>query len=111
MGSGLIIIRGRTIMLKHYLMIALRNLLKNKTQSFINIFGLALGLSASIMIMLVNHSELTRDAFWKDAEKIYVVEQKGMPGDPDYRLSTLTPEVNHQIKDFFPEVRHCARYF
>src|SRR5690606_34670899 len=102
MGSGIIITQGRTIMLKHYLMIALRNLLKNKTQSFINIFGLALGLSASIMIMLINHSELTRDSFWKDAEHIYVVEQIGSHGNPDFRSKHLTAEIKHQLKDFFP---------
>lgn len=98
-------------MLKHYLMIALRNLLKNKTQSFINIFGLALGLSASIMIMLINHSELTRDAFWKDAEKIYVVEQLGDQQRADARFSHLQHETKHQLKDFYPEIAYSARLF
>lgn len=98
-------------MLTHYLMIALRNLLKNKAQSFIIIFGLALGLAACIIIMLVNHAELTRDAFWKDADKIYVVEQIGSPGQPDSHMRTLNAEVKHQIEDFFPEIRHSARLF
>ena len=42
-------------MIKNYLKIAWRNLIKNKSSSFINIGGLAVGLACSLLIVLVGH--------------------------------------------------------
>ncbi len=63
-------------MLKHYLIVALRNLIKHKINSLIKVLGLALGLAAALLVMIVNYSELTWDAFWPDAEQIYMVSTK-----------------------------------
>lgn len=63
-------------MLKHYLIVALRNLIKHKINSLIKVLGLALGLAAALLVMIVNYSELTWDAFWPDAERIYMVSTK-----------------------------------
>ena len=60
-------------MLKNYLTIAFRNLLKYKLHSFINIFGLALGLASSIIIFLYANTELTFDKVHEKAENIYQV--------------------------------------
>lgn len=61
-------------MFKHYLIIALRNLVKNKINSAIKIIGLALGFSAGLIVLIVNYSELTWDSFWVDSDKIYKFE-------------------------------------
>lgn len=68
-------------MFKHYLLIALRNLLKNKINSAIKIIGLGLGLAAVLTVILVNYSELTWDAFWKDADQIYLVRGESRIGN------------------------------
>lgn len=60
-------------MLKHYLAIALRNLVKQKINSAIKIVGLALGIAATMLVMIVNYSELTWDSFWKEADQVYMV--------------------------------------
>jgi putative ABC transport system permease protein len=60
-------------MLKNYLKIAVRNLLKYKTFSFINIFGLAVGMACTLLILLWVDDELSFDRFHNNAENIYLV--------------------------------------
>lgn len=55
------------------LKIALRNLWKNKTSSIINITGLAVGLSAALLLLLYVHYEMSFDRYFKDSDKIYQV--------------------------------------
>jgi putative ABC transport system permease protein len=58
-------------MLQNYLKIALRNLLRNKVYSFINILGLAIGVSACLVIFLLVSFEMSFDNFHPDRERIY----------------------------------------
>ena len=58
-------------MLQNYLKIALRNLLRNKVYSFINILGLAIGVSACLVIFLLVSFELSFENFQPDRERIY----------------------------------------
>jgi putative ABC transport system permease protein len=60
-------------MLKNYLKIALRNLLRNKVYSFINILGLAIGVCACLVIFLLVSFELSFENFQPDRERIYRV--------------------------------------
>ncbi|MEJ1237442.1 ABC transporter permease [Chryseolinea sp. T2] len=68
-------------MLKNYLTIGLRNLLRNKGYSFINIGGLALGMSVAMLIGLWVHDELTFNHYHKDYDKIGQLMKSGI--DPD----------------------------
>jgi putative ABC transport system permease protein len=58
-------------MLKTYLKIAFRNLSRNKVFSFINIFGLAIGLATCLLITLYILDELSYDRQIKDGDRIY----------------------------------------
>ena len=58
-------------MLKSYLTIFMRILMRQKVYSFINIFGLAIGFAASLLIALYFNDELSYDKFHKDADRIY----------------------------------------
>ncbi len=58
-------------MLKNYLKIALRNLIKNKVFSIINIVGLSVGLTAGILLFLWIKDELSYDSFHPKSEQIY----------------------------------------
>jgi putative ABC transport system permease protein len=60
-------------MIRNYLTIAFRNLRRNKVFSFINIFGLALGLACSMLILLWVQDELTWDRFHPNIDKLYRV--------------------------------------
>ncbi|SOE22057.1 ABC-type antimicrobial peptide transport system, permease component [Spirosomataceae bacterium TFI 002] len=57
-------------MLKNYIKIAWRNLVKHPSYSFINIFGLALGMAVAILIGLWVHGELNFNSNFKNADRI-----------------------------------------
>jgi putative ABC transport system permease protein len=71
-------------MLKNYFIVALRNFWRNKTFSLINIIGLAIGISAALVIFLIVSYDLSFDHFEKDHDRIYrltsVYTWKGQTG-------------------------------
>ena len=60
-------------MLKNYFTTAFRNFRSNKTFSIINVLGLAIGISAALVIFLIVHYEFSFDKFEKDGDRIYRV--------------------------------------
>ena len=68
-------------MLKNYLRITLRNLIKQKLYAFINIFGLAVGIAFCALIFLYVHDELTFDRFHEKADRIYRVTTQNLTPD------------------------------
>jgi putative ABC transport system permease protein len=64
-------------MLKNYFRVALRNFWRNRAFSAINILGLAIGISASLIIYLLVYYDFTFDKFEKDRDRIYRVVAMG----------------------------------
>ena len=62
-------------MLKNYLLVAFRNLTKNKAFSFINIVGLAIGMAACLLILQYVTFELSYDNFHAKKDRIYRINQ------------------------------------
>jgi putative ABC transport system permease protein len=62
-------------MLKNYLKIAFRNLLKHRAYSFINVAGLAIGMACCIVILLIVQHQLSFERFFKDSDRLYRVVQ------------------------------------
>jgi len=60
-------------MLRNYLMIAFRNIRKEKSFSLINVLGLAIGLAASILLILFIRSEFSYDQYHEKANQIFRV--------------------------------------
>ncbi|MGH7452358.1 MAG: ABC transporter permease, partial [bacterium] len=58
-------------MLKNYLKITLRNLRKHKVYSFINILGLAIGITCCLLILLYVQDELNYDRFHQRSDRIH----------------------------------------
>ena len=58
-------------MIKNYFMISLRQLIINKTFTFINVFGLVLGISFSTMLYTYVSNELSYDSFHQKSDRIY----------------------------------------
>jgi predicted permease len=81
-------------MLKNYFRVALRNFWRNKVFSFINILGLSIGISASLVIFLLVHYDFTFDKFEPNRDRIYRVTAVAyFPGNdkPDYQGSLPVP--------------------
>ena len=60
-------------MIKHYLKVAFRNLIKYKTQSLVSIIGLAVGFTCFALSVLWIRYEMTYDNFHEGADRIYLV--------------------------------------
>lgn len=70
-------------MIRNYLTLALRNFWKHKAFSTINVLGLAVGISASLVIFLIVQYEFSFDRFHKDGDRIYrVVSNLNFSGTP-----------------------------
>jgi predicted permease len=94
-------------MLRNYFKVAIRNLLRQKGFSFINIFGLALGITCTALIGMWVNDELSFDRFHKDYERMY-------------RITTTLPEMKVHaavspaplamaLKEQMPEVEEAVR--
>ena len=94
-------------MLKNYLKIAFRNLTKNRANSFINIFGLSVGIACSILIMLWVADELSYDRFHKNADEIYrVVAEDKVVG----KMAMTCAPLAEYMKDNVNGVTDATRY-
>jgi len=98
-------------MIKHYFKIALRNLTRQKALSFINVFGLSVGLACFILFLLFAVNEFSFDRFHKNASTIYrvyrwTIAMNGQQpeGDP-YLPAPLGPAMKQDL----PEVKNFVR--
>ncbi|MFC1537362.1 FtsX-like permease family protein [Gemmatimonadota bacterium] len=96
-------------MFKNYLTVAIRNLLRHKTYSAINIAGLAIGMACCIVILLLVRHELSFDSFHKNADRIYRlnirVNVTGEAGDAGICAGAAAPVLAEK----YPEVVNYAR--
>jgi putative ABC transport system permease protein len=98
-------------MFKNYLTTAFRTLLRNKTFSLINIFGLAFGMALSVLMFMYVYSELTYDDFHKNGDNIYRVALKEESKDGESGISAITnAAVGPSMVKEFPEVRNTVRF-
>lgn len=97
-------------MIRNYFKIAWRNLVRNKTFSFINVFGLTVGLTCFLLIAAFVYDELSYDRYAKESDNMYRValhlDQNG--GTTDFPL--VDAAVGRGIKENFPEVKSFTRY-
>ena len=63
-------------MFKNYLVTAFRNLLRFKLDSFLNISGLVIGLSAALLIVLFIQHETSYDQFWEDPDRLFRIQTR-----------------------------------
>ncbi|GAA4446928.1 ABC transporter permease [Nibrella saemangeumensis] len=96
-------------MLKNYLTIALRNLRKHKGFTFINVFGLAVGLACCLLITLYVVDELSFDRYNTKADRIYRVHTDILFGGDDMRFAVSADPVGPTLKKDYPQVENYVR--
>jgi putative ABC transport system permease protein len=98
-------------MFGNYLATAWRNLLRHKLFSFINIAGLAMGLTCTILIALFVHDELSYDNWIPGSENLWRVEQTvHVPGRSEPIVSAQVPmPMPLALRDQLPEVDSATR--
>lgn len=98
-------------MFKNYFKIAFRNALRYKSNSIINITGLAIGLTCVILIALFVSDELSYDRFFKDANQVYRVNINGKMGDGEFFAANTPPPTGKTLVDNFPEIESYTRIY
>lgn len=98
-------------MLKNYLITALRNLKRNKVYTFLNVFGLALGIGCAMVIFKVIQFENDFDKHQANYDQIYrVVKEEFYPDGVEKGMGTPHP-VGPTIKADFPEIQQVVRTY
>lgn len=98
-------------MLKNYIKTAFRNLHKHKIYSSINVFGLALGITSCILIMLYVNNEWSYDKFHSDSDRIHRAWVLEDYGEGDVYFNTTSPIIlKPTLEANIPEVEQVARY-
>ncbi len=96
-------------MIRNYFKIAWRNLQKHKAFSFINIFGLAMGIAAFWLITLYVTDEWSYDRYNTKADRIFRVAQHGQWNGGKFDLAVTSPPYAATLKSEFPQVADACR--
>ncbi len=99
----------RSKMFRENLKLALRNIIKHKGYSLLNISGLAVGLACSIVIILYVTNELTYDNYHNDSDHIYRITTIRESAVNKSIMGSTTSSIIPAIKADFPQVEYAAR--
>ncbi len=100
-------------MITSYLTIAWRNILRNKTYSFINLMGLSVGICCFLLLFLFIKDELSYDRYHTHADRVYRLNRTFLSNDgtPSLNLGHVAPPFGPLIKEDFPQVQEVVRMF
>src|SRR5882724_2520290 len=96
-------------MIRNYLRTALRSLLKNKGFTFLNLAGLAMGLTICLLIILYVKDERSYDRYNTKAERIFRVNTDGKFSGVATDFAIAAPAVGPALVKGFPEVERSVR--
>lgn len=98
-------------MIKNYLKSALRNIQKHPFISFVNIFGLTIGLTCCLLILLYIVNERSYDRFNANADNIYRVTRifYSDEGAESLHTGSIAPPFGPLLKNAFPDIQKVTR--
>ncbi|MEL6923370.1 MAG: ABC transporter permease [Bacteroidota bacterium] len=97
-------------MIKNYLLIALRNFRRQPGYTFLNVFGLTLGIAATLFILLYITEESRYDTHHAKADRIYRISSDITEPDDQFRWAVSQIPLAPQLKSDFPEVEEYVRF-
>src|SRR5688572_8864407 len=99
-------------MIRNYFKIAIRSLIRNKAFTFINMFGLVLGISFSTMLYMYVSNELSYDSFHQKSDRTYriLTVNKSIP-DNVRTFGSTVPPLGPELTNSFPEIETMTRLF
>ena len=96
-------------MIKNYLKVAWRNLMKNKIFSFINVFGLSIGLTCCMLIALYLYNELSYDNYHKNANRVFQLGTNFIKEGKEDRTANTPAPMAKAMQMEFPEIDKTTR--
>ncbi len=97
-------------MFKNLLKISLRNLYKDKTYSIINIFGLTIGITCSLFLLLYILDELSYDRYHKNTDSIYRIVSHIKEPDNEFTWASTQTPLADELDDNYPEIENAVRF-
>lgn len=104
------IVYWRIAMIHNYLKIALRNLLRYKFYSMINVIGLAVGIACCLLILLYIQHELSYDRYHEKADRIYRLAVSLNFGGTEGEIATVGAPAAAALVNDYPEVLDATRF-
>jgi putative ABC transport system permease protein len=96
-------------MIKNYFKTAWRNLSRNRAHSVINISGLAIGISCSLLILLWVQNELSMDAWHKNGPQIYAIYERSHADHKDQAGYGTPAHLADEMKKVIPDVQYATQ--
>ena len=96
-------------MISNYAKIAFRQLLKNKTFSLINIFGLSVGVACCVLLALFIEDEFAYEKDFKDHDRIYRIYTAFTKDGTTENFPRTSPPIATELKELLPEVESASR--
>src|SRR5947208_1865945 len=96
-------------MIKNYFKIAWRNLEKNRIFSFINIFGLSVGLMCCMLISVYLYNEMSYDAYHKNIRNLSLLATIFVKDGKENKTPNTPAPMAAAMKAEFPEISETAR--
>jgi ABC-type antimicrobial peptide transport system permease subunit len=96
-------------MIKNFFRIAVRNIARHKGFTFINVTGLAVGLAATLLILLWVQDELSFEKYNLNAEKIFRVEEDQFYSGEKYHVTVTPVPAGPVWKEKIPEIKDQVR--
>jgi putative ABC transport system permease protein len=96
-------------MIRNYIKIAWRNAINNKVFSFINVFGLAIGLTCCLLISMYLLKEFSYDRYHALGDRLYQVGTLSMIDGKENRHATTAAPLGPTMQQEFPEVESTVR--
>jgi putative ABC transport system permease protein len=96
-------------MLQNHFKVALRNLIRSKGFSLVNILGLAIGMASALIILLWVQNEWGFDRYYPNQDRLYTVWNKDMWGDKMTCWPTTPKVMGTVLKTEYPEIEQSAR--
>ena len=96
-------------MVRNYLKVAWRNFMKNKAFSFINVFGLTVGLTCCMLITLYLLHETSYDSYQKNGKRIFQVGSVFIDDGISHRLPNTPSPLAAIMQEVFPQIEATAR--
>ena len=96
-------------MFRNYLKIAWRNLMKNKIFSFINIFGLSVGLTCCMLVTVYLYNEINYDKYHNNINHLYQLGTIFIKDGKEEKTPNTPAPMATAMKQEFPEISETAR--
>ena len=101
----------KVIMIKNFLKVTLRNIVRHKGYAFLNVAGLALGLAGAILISLWVRDEMSFNRFHENAASIFRVEFDQDYSGKLFHVGVSPVPLAPALKESIPEIEDATRYF